>query len=116
MGSPGQKWIQCQLIIHLSFPATGLLGEIEWHRSCAYELCDPAIQRRVRKGFSQQSCGGESALKVFASDHILFKVWSSLSRLGEGTLEEMEDGFHLSPLALAKATQMILNLVSVNFG
>ena len=50
------------------------------------------------------------------SDHILFKVWSSLSRLGEGTLEEMEDGFHLSPLALAKATQMILNLVSVNFG
>jgi hypothetical protein len=38
-------------------------------------------------------------------------VWSSLARLGEGTLEEMEDGFHLSPLALAKATQMILNLV-----
>ena len=40
------------------------------------------------------------------------QVWSSLARLGEGTLEEMEDGFHLTPLALTKATQMILNLVT----
>ena len=38
-----------------------------------------------------------------------------MSRLGEGTLEEMEDGFHLCPLALAKATQMILNLVRIKF-
>ena len=36
-----------------------------------------------------------------------------MARLGEGTMEEMEDGFHLSPLALAKATQMILNLVGL---
>ena len=32
-------------------------------------------------------------------------------RLVEGTLEDMEDGFQISNLALSKATQMILNLV-----
>ncbi len=32
-------------------------------------------------------------------------------RLGEGTLDDMVDGVHLSPVALAKATQMVLNLV-----
>ena len=50
-----------------------------------------------------------------AKSKLTCKVWSSLSRLGEGTLEEMEDGFHLCPLALAKATQMILNLVRIKF-
>ena len=33
------------------------------------------------------------------------------NRLAEGTLDSMEDGYHLSSLAITKSTQMILNLV-----
>jgi len=47
--------------------------------------------------------------KVLTKSNVI--VWSSLYRLGEGTLDEMPDGFHMSPIALSKATQMILNLV-----
>jgi len=49
------------------------------------------------------------AYRVLEKSSIL--VWSSLYRLVEGTLEDMEDGFHISDLALSKSTQMILNLV-----
>ena len=38
-------------------------------------------------------------------------IWTSLFSLAEGTMDHMKDGFHLSPLALSKATQMVLNLV-----
>ena len=98
--------------------ATSLLGETQWHRSRLDKLCDPAVQRGVREGLPQQSRRGNLTLSqdvLKAKPKPTTQVWSSLSRLGEGTLEEMEDGFHLCPLALAKATQMILNLVRIKF-
>ena len=78
----------------------GLQPPVYWERlnGSARVLANSAIQQY----------NAESS-RVFRNS--LVTVWSSLARLGEGTLEEMEDGFHLSPLALAKATQMILNLV-----
>ena len=47
--------------------------------------------------------------RVFHDSKVV--LWSSLYRLSEGTLDSMEDGLHMSGLALSKATQMILNLV-----
>ena len=46
-----------------------------------------------------------------ALQHSGVRLWQSLHGLAEGTLDDMTDGFHLAPLALARATQMVLNFV-----
>ena len=48
---------------------------------------------------------------VYLTIYISINQSIYLSRLVEGTLDSMEDGYHISKLAQSKSTQMILNLV-----
>ena len=48
-------------------------------------------------------------MKVFHDSPVT--LWTSVYSLAEGSMDQMEDGFHLGALATSQATQMLLNLV-----